>query len=443
MTDQVDGAAVLRMTDALFIERGLRSPASTRFWGLLVLASVIAAAGVVGDSTATVIGAMIVAPLMTPILGCALALVLARRRQVVRSVLLVLGGALAVVAIGMLLGWIVSPPDAFASNSQVSSRISPRLIDLLATLATGTVGAFALVRTDISDTLPGVAIAISLVPPLAVTGLLVTEHRYHDAGESTLLFATNVAAIVATGTVVFLCYGVRAAALAAGLSVGRLRGRTLAAVTCALVLVAVPLTIGTVSVARDRALAAAARPVAEHWAAAGAWQIVSVDARSGVVVIGVLGLPPQPVPTALRAALDRQGMGDADLELHLVGGRTQWCPAKSDTCAAEEGGVRDWPLPRPDGDTPELTRVHTAPGSEDRIRAAACAEARASTAVTQVHSTERAMCPAVGHRCPRHSRAEKQASSIIRRSPPKRAPATWLRTTHGGARGGSSTCPGQ
>lgn len=206
----VDADAVRRMTGTLFIERGIRSPGSTRFWGLLVLAAVIASAGVVGDSTATVIGAMIVAPLMTPILGCALALVLARRRQVTRCLLLVTGGALAVVAIGLLLGWIVTPPDAYASNSQVSSRISPRLIDLLAALATGTVGAFALVRADISDTLPGVAIAISLVPPLAVTGLLLTVHRYHDAGQSALLFATNVAAIVATGTVVFLIYGVRA-----------------------------------------------------------------------------------------------------------------------------------------------------------------------------------------------------------------------------------------
>src|SRR5690242_7183695 len=139
----VDADAVRRMTGALFIERGLRSPSSTRFWGLLVLAAVLASAGVAGDSTATVIGAVIVAPLMTPILGCALALVLARRRQVVRCLLLVTGGALAVVAIGMLLGWIAAPPDAFASNSQVSSRISPRLIDLLAALATGTVGAFA------------------------------------------------------------------------------------------------------------------------------------------------------------------------------------------------------------------------------------------------------------------------------------------------------------
>jgi uncharacterized hydrophobic protein (TIGR00271 family) len=327
------------MTEALFVERDPRSPSSTRFWGLLVLAAVIASAGIVGDSTATVIGAMIVAPLMTPILGSALALVLADRAQVVRCALLVLGGALAVVAIGMLLGWIAAPPDSFASNSQVSSRISPRLIDLLAALATGTVGAFALVRADISDTLPGVAIAISLVPPLAVTGLLVTVGRYHDASESALLFATNVAAIVATGTIVFLVYGIRGAAQESGLSVGRFHGRTLVAVGVVVLLVAVPLTAGTVSVARDRTLAADARPVAEKWASAGQWQIASVEARNGVVVIGVLGLPPQPAPTALRAALDENGMRDADLELHLVGGRTHWCPADTYTCTVRDASV--------------------------------------------------------------------------------------------------------
>ncbi|MET8969641.1 DUF389 domain-containing protein [Streptomyces hydrogenans] len=335
----VDESAARRMADALFIERAWGSRSSSRFWVLLVLASVIASAGVVGDSTATVIGAMIVAPLMTPILGTALALVLADRSHVVRSALLVFGGAVAVVLIGMLLGWIAAPPDAFASNSQVSSRISPRLIDLLAALATGTVGAFALVRTDISDTLPGVAIAISLVPPLAVTGLLVTVGRYHDAGESALLFATNVAAIVATGTLVFLAYRVRDAARAAGLTVGDFHGRTLVAVAAVVLLVAVPLTTGTVSVARDRALAADARPVAERWASAGAWQIASVDARNGVVLIGVLGLPPQPAPTALRAALDRAGMSDADLQLRLVGGRTHWCPADTVTCTVEDAPV--------------------------------------------------------------------------------------------------------
>ena len=88
---------VERMTDALFIDGPLTSRKSSKFWILLVLAAVTATAGVIADSTATVIGAMIVAPLMTPILGTALAVVLADHRHVLRSVALVVGGAVAVV----------------------------------------------------------------------------------------------------------------------------------------------------------------------------------------------------------------------------------------------------------------------------------------------------------------------------------------------------------
>ncbi|MEJ1196741.1 MULTISPECIES: hypothetical protein [unclassified Streptomyces] len=91
-----------------------------------------------------------------------------------------------------------------------------------------------------------------------------------------------------------------------------------------------------ISVARDRWLAAEAEPVAERWAATGKWQIASVEARNGIVVVGVLGLPPQPAPAALREALDANGMRDADLELHLVGGRTHWCPADTDTCGVRQ-----------------------------------------------------------------------------------------------------------
>jgi uncharacterized hydrophobic protein (TIGR00271 family) len=328
----INAAGARRMIDTLFIERSLRSPSSTRFWGLLVLSAVIAGAGVIGDSTATVIGAMIVAPLMTPILGCALALVLAERSNVIRCALLVLCGALAVAVVGMLLGRLAAPPDGFASNSQVSSRISPHLIDLLSALATGTVGAFALVRTDISDTLPGVAIAISLVPPLAVVGLLFSVGRYHDAGEAALLFTTNVAAIVATGTVVFLVFKVRRAARESDYQVGHFHGSTLATVVAVVVLISMPLTTGTMTVVQDATLATDAESVATKWASDGNWQISSVDARNGVVVIDVVGLPPQPAPSELRIAMDRNGMSDANLELHLVGGRTHWCPADTDTC---------------------------------------------------------------------------------------------------------------
>ena len=113
---RIDAGDIERMTQNLFIERGLRSRGATKFWVLLVLASVIATAGLVADSSATVIGAMIVAPLMTPILGSALAVVLADRRQLIRSVAFVLGGALVVIAIGYLIAVVSAPQDAFATN---------------------------------------------------------------------------------------------------------------------------------------------------------------------------------------------------------------------------------------------------------------------------------------------------------------------------------------
>ena len=161
---------------------------------------------------------------MTPILGSALAIVLADRRQVLKNLGLVLAGAAAVIAIGYLVGLIYQLPVDAANNSQVAARVSPRLIDLVAALATGAVGAFALVRSDVSDTLPGVAIAISLVPPLVVVGLTLESGVPDESVGALLLFGTNVAAIIATGTLVLLLYRIRDVAAAAGLPVGRLTG---------------------------------------------------------------------------------------------------------------------------------------------------------------------------------------------------------------------------
>jgi uncharacterized hydrophobic protein (TIGR00271 family) len=159
------------MRDSVFFEGPEVRRRLSKFWTLMLLSSVIAGAGVVADSTATVIGAMIVAPLMVPIQGTMLAAVLGDRKDLVRSVGLVIAGAAAAVAIGFVLGTIVPGVVDAQTNAQVAARVDPRLIDLLASLATGAVGSIALVRKDISDTLPGVAIAISLVPPLAVVGL--------------------------------------------------------------------------------------------------------------------------------------------------------------------------------------------------------------------------------------------------------------------------------
>src|SRR3954453_16584547 len=123
---------VARMKDALFFDGEQAHRKMTKFWTLLPLAAVIATAGITSNSTATIIGAMIVAPLMTPILGTALAIVFADRRNAVRSLLLVLLGALMVVAMGFLLGLLARVPEVAATNPQVAQRVDPHLVDLIA-----------------------------------------------------------------------------------------------------------------------------------------------------------------------------------------------------------------------------------------------------------------------------------------------------------------------
>ncbi len=202
---------IARMRAHLFFEGADVRARQSRFWLLLVLSAIIATAGVGGDSTATVIGAMIVAPLMTPILGVVLAMVLNDRRNLLRSIAMVVAGACVVVALGYLIGLAIPEPVTAATNSQVASRVSPRLVDLLAALATGAVGSVALIRSDISDTLPGVAIAISLVPPLSVVGLTLESGVYGEARGALLLFLANVSAILATGVLVMALYGLLSA----------------------------------------------------------------------------------------------------------------------------------------------------------------------------------------------------------------------------------------
>ena len=330
----VDRADLERMTGALFIDGGPAGRASTRFWVLLILAAVIATAGVIADSTATVIGAMIVAPLMIPILGSALSLVLADRAHLLSSIGHVIGGALVVIAIGILFGLIDHPADAYASNSQVAARISPRLIDLIAALATGTVGAFALVRSDISDTLPGVAIAISLVPPLAVVGLLLSVGRADAAAQAGLLFGTNVAAIIATGTIVLLLYRIRDAAVRAGIAVGNLRGRALAPVVVFVALVSVPLALGSAAIAHDELVALQAEPIADEWASQAGWEAESVDATNDVIVVSVVGPAPEPDAAVLRQRLSDAGLAGSALTVKLAEGGIKTCPAGGTTCEA-------------------------------------------------------------------------------------------------------------
>ncbi|WP_377103954.1 DUF389 domain-containing protein [Propionicimonas sp. T2.31MG-18] len=319
MLGSVAPSDVERMMDRLLMTEGAtRHRKLSAFWVLITLATVIASAGVMADSTATVIGAMIVAPLMTPILGTALSVVLSRRRLILVNLGMVVAGAACVIVIAYLLGMTNHTLLVADTNAQIAARVSPRLIDLLAALATGVVGAFAMVRSDISDTLPGVAIAISLVPPLAVVGLTLESGAPQQAVGALLLFGTNVTAIIATGTVVFLAYGVRQAASELGAGIGVLHRATVAVVIAAVAVLAVPLGLGSWVVLQQELIAARAAPVATEWASAQGWQIQDISVRQGSLRIVALGPPPTIQEAGLRERLDRAGLQGVDVRVTLV-----------------------------------------------------------------------------------------------------------------------------
>src|SRR5271163_1573873 len=316
---------IQRMRDQLFFEGPERNRRLSRYWLLLPLAAVIASAGVVSDSTATVIGAMIVAPLMTPILGIVLAVVLADRANLRRCVILVVAGAAAVVGIGWLMGLFVPYPVIAATNSQVAARITPRIVDLVAALATGAVGAVALARSDISDTLPGVAIAISLVPPLAVVGLTLESGAPHQSLAAFLLFITNVAAILASGVVVMAFHRVHRV-FTQGTATGARYGAAIAVIAALLLVVIVPLWINSDRIDKASVRESEVQAVAGRWANDANWSVTGVTATGDQVIIEATGPDPAPNLTLLRNDLGSAGLKGLDVRVSLVTASYQTVP---------------------------------------------------------------------------------------------------------------------
>lgn len=174
---------------------------SFNYYMLLFLSGVISTLGLLAGSTAAIIGAMIVAPLMGPITGMAFAITMGNRRLLKRSGLAVLTGAVLTVGTAYLICSVVGLNTL---NSEILQRTRPTLIDLAIGLAAGAAGSFATTRREVADALPGVAIAVALVPPLSVIGIGLAFGNQSVFIGSTLLFVTNLAGIILSGGLVFI-----------------------------------------------------------------------------------------------------------------------------------------------------------------------------------------------------------------------------------------------
>lgn len=171
------------------------------FYVLLLLATVISTFGLLMDNPAVIIGAMLIAPLMDPILGLSFSSLTRNGPFAFRSIITLLSGILLAV----LLSYLLSVPFPNLSISkEVLARTEPSLLDLFVALATGFVAGYAKVRKNIGGALYGVAVSISLIPPLCVVGIGLAIRKHEIYTGASLLFLTNLASILFSGILAFL-----------------------------------------------------------------------------------------------------------------------------------------------------------------------------------------------------------------------------------------------
>ena len=311
----------------LFFEGARRRPYLERFGMLMFFATVIATMGIIAGSSATVIGAMIIAPLMTPILASVAALLQGRTDKALRSTLIVLSGVLGVIALSWLIGIAVISLGrilSFDTNLQITGRTSPRLVDLAAALVSGAAGAFCMSRDDISDSLPGVAISIALVPPLCVVGLGLSAGEWDDAGGAMLLFLTNYLSILLAGSGMLALLGLGQASIPEASRATRRRAYV--AITIGVLIITIPLALTSSRLVSQSQMQRQISAVVTSWAAEARYAVmqVEIDFASGRIDITVSGTEKsQPSFAELVADLETTRGVPVDVKLEIIPSQIQ------------------------------------------------------------------------------------------------------------------------
>ena len=186
------------------VRRGARPKID--FFMMIGLATGIATLGLLLNSPAVIIGAMLVAPLMSAIMGLGMSMIQADGKLLGLASSATLRGMLLAIGVGLLAGLILPGNEP---TQEILSRTAPSLFDLGVALVSGLAGAYALCRKDVSSSLPGVAIAAALVPPLGTVGIGLAWARMDIAQGALVLFLTNLVAISAASALVFFLLGFR------------------------------------------------------------------------------------------------------------------------------------------------------------------------------------------------------------------------------------------
>lgn len=205
--------------------------ASSGFMIMMLLSTLLATFGLYANSAPVIIGAMLLAPLMAPIVSLAMAFARQDEGLLVQGTKTLLAGTFVALGCAIVLSLFI--PMAVIT-SELSARLTPNLLDLGVAIVSGIAAAYAHARAHVAKGLAGVAIAVALVPPLAVTGIGIGWWSWQVTSGALLLFATNLAGIIFAGAITFGLLGFAPFNRAK-------RGLTLALL--AIVLISVPLAV--------------------------------------------------------------------------------------------------------------------------------------------------------------------------------------------------------
>ena len=188
----------------LFVALRASSLPSSSYQVLMVLSVMLALAGLYANSAPVIIGAMILAPLMAPVISLAMGLARTEINLIKGSLRTLLIGVAWGLGCAVLLAWAM-PLDY--PTTEMRARMSPTLLDLLVAVISGIAGAYAHAKEEIAKSLAGVAIAVALVPPLSVAGIGLGWGDWDMAGGALLLLSTNLVGIALAASATFLALG--------------------------------------------------------------------------------------------------------------------------------------------------------------------------------------------------------------------------------------------
>lgn len=188
----------------LFVALKQNALLKTPYIVLMVLSTLLATTGLFQSSAPVIIGAMILAPLMGPIISLSMGVVRGEQFLIKESALTLLVGILTALAFSSLYTFLT---PLTALTSEMSARVHPNVLDLMVAIISGVAGAYANAKSEIAKSLAGVAIAVALVPPLSVTGIGIGYGDSEMIYGSFLLFTTNLVGITLAAAMTFLVLG--------------------------------------------------------------------------------------------------------------------------------------------------------------------------------------------------------------------------------------------